>query len=389
MFLPNTVARNPQMIEFAIFAHRSGQIRPNTYLLDLDAIQENAQKLINTAKKNQIQLYLMTKQFGRNPEVAKAISDVGISKVVAVDPWEAIHLAKSGLKLGHVGHLVQIPSSMIEEILFYDPEVVTIFSIEKAKEVAQEAKKQNRVQDVLLRVVGENDFLYEGQWGGFPESDLSSVVEEVKQLSHLRIAGVTSFPCLLYQEGKATPTPNVVTLQRSVDKIEQLLTQPIQQMNMPSLTTCSTIPLLSQLGATHAEPGHALTGTTPLHQKSDQPELPALLYVSEISHVQGKKAYAYGGGYYPRSHAKKAIVGKTGADLENNWVEISPLSPEAIDYYMELIPQENPVFVGDTVIFAFRTQVFVTRSEVAIVSGIHHGSPKIIGIYDHLGNRLQ
>lgn len=389
MFLPNTVKKNPQMVEFAVYAHQTGQIRPNTYLLDLDMIQENAQKIVKTADQYQIQLYLMTKQFGRNSEIAKVISDIGISKAVAVDPWEAIHLAKEGIKLGHVGHLVQVPSGMIEEILSYHPDVITIFSIEKAIEISQVAKKLNRVQNVILRVVGEQDFIYPGQWGGFPESDLASVAERLKRLSHIQIVGVTSFPCLLYQQGVVTPTPNVDTLKRSIEKVNQILDQPIQQVNMPSLTTSSTIPILSELGATHGEPGHGLLGTTPLHQQMDQPEVPALVYVSEISHIQGTKAYAYSGGHYPRSHAQKAMVGKSFADLERNWVDISPFPHDAIDYYTELNLNEQPVSVGDTVIYAFRTQVFVTRSEVAVVSGIHDGTPEITGIYDHLGKRLR
>lgn len=51
----------------------------------------------------------MTKQFGRNPLIAQAIVESGIEKAVAVDPWEALSLSKNGIKIGHVGHLVQIP----------------------------------------------------------------------------------------------------------------------------------------------------------------------------------------------------------------------------------------------------------------------------------------
>ncbi len=56
-------------------------------------------KIKGEADKNNIKLYMMTKQIGRNPEVAKLISRVGIDKAVAVDPWEALTLAKNGVKL--------------------------------------------------------------------------------------------------------------------------------------------------------------------------------------------------------------------------------------------------------------------------------------------------
>ena len=43
-----------------------------------------------------------------------------------------------------------------------------------------------------------------------------------------------------------------------------------------------TIPEIRKLGGHQGEPGHALTGTTPLHAVLDLPEIPALVYVSEI-----------------------------------------------------------------------------------------------------------
>lgn len=36
---------------------------------------------------------------------------------------------------------------------------------------------------------------------------------------------------------------------------------------------------------------------------------------------------------------------------------------------------------------AFRFQIFVTRSDVVIMEGIHKGKPEIVGVYDSLGRR--
>ncbi|AHA67714.1 alanine racemase domain protein [Shigella dysenteriae 1617] len=37
----------------------------------------------------------------------------------------------------------------------------------------------------------------------------------------------------------------------------------------------------------------------------------------------------------------------------------------------------------------FRTQIFVTRSDVVLVSGIQRSEPEIVGRYDSLGNPLE
>ena len=125
---------------------------------------------------------------------------------------------------------------------------------------------------------------------------------------------------------------------------------------MPSATCVSTIPILKELGATHGEPGHALTGTTPLHQRGDQPELPAMVYVSEVSHLDEDHAYVYGGGFYRRSRAGEAIVGKTFPGMMDCRVRVRETPPQYIDYYGALERDGHRIEVGDTAVFAFRTK---------------------------------
>ncbi len=48
---------------------------------------------------------------------------------------------------------------------------------------------------------------------------------------------------------------------------------------------------------------------------------------------------------------------------------------------------EHPV--SSAVVLCFRTQIFITRSDVVLVSGIHRGEPEIVGRYDSLGNPLE
>ena len=45
MFLDITIRRNINLIQAAMNLHQTGKIRPNTYVLDLDGIEENARKI--------------------------------------------------------------------------------------------------------------------------------------------------------------------------------------------------------------------------------------------------------------------------------------------------------------------------------------------------------
>lgn len=391
MFLDMTLKRNPKLIKYAIKFHRKTEIRPNSYVLDIDTIKSNTVKLVDNAKKYGIELYMMTKQIGRNPELASIITECGIEKAVAVDPWEALTLGKAGIKLGNVGHLVQIPFGMIKEILNYDPEVITVFTLEMAREISKVALELGRKQNILLKVVGIRDMLYEGQIGGFKEEELIEKAKEIEKLKGVNIVGVTAFPCFLYNshKGKIEGTENAYTVTRCAKKLKKELNIGVQQINMPSANAIASLRLMKELGATHGEPGHAITGTTPLHGNKELDEMPSMVYVSEISHCFEDKAYVYGGGHYRRSHVRKAMVGKDFETMKSNIFKVEEISPEAIDYYGTLRIDNNQAKVGDTVIYSFRTQIFVTRSEVVLVKGIQDDNPKIIGIYDSLGRKLR
>lgn len=383
MFLDITAERNPELMEVALYYHQKGLLSPNTYVIDADAVRENAAILADEAKRQKIQLYFMTKQLGRNPLLARTITEAGIKKAVAVDPWEAERLAASGILVGHIGHLVQIPQSMIEGALEMHPDVITVFSYEKAKFISDTAVRIGKTQDILLRVVDEEDFLYPGQQGGILLEQLAEQVKKIAQLPGVSIRGVTSFPCLMVEDGKVKPTPNVRTLQKAVHFLNEQGYDRLE-MNVPSVSTATTLHLIKQLGGTQAEPGHALTGTTPLHAKGGQPEKPAMVYVSEVSHVFKGHAYVYGGGFYPRSHIEHALVGKTFPEMTKT--EVIPNQPGTIDYYGTL--QTDQATVGDTALFAFRTQIFVTNAYVAVVEGIGN-NPKLSGVFDSRGEQLR
>jgi predicted amino acid racemase len=61
MFLKKTLQRNPELIRYSIELHQSGLIMPDTYVIDLDAVVNNAQEMLAEAGRYGIQLFFMTK----------------------------------------------------------------------------------------------------------------------------------------------------------------------------------------------------------------------------------------------------------------------------------------------------------------------------------------
>jgi predicted amino acid racemase len=389
VFVDVTRRRNPELIDAAAALHRSGRIPSNCYVIDVDTVARNASHIAATAAEHGLTLFQMTKQFGRNPLVAGAVADAGIRDVVAVDFEEARILHAAGLRIGHLGHLVQIPAAEVSRAVDMEPELVTVFGFDQAARIARASAATGRVQRLLLRVVGPDDTFYPGQRGGIPVADLLDVARRIQDLEGAEVAGVTSFPCLLWdaEASVLTPTKNLETVVGSAQMLRNA-GLPCDVVNAPSATCSAVLPLLASLGATHVEPGSSLTGQTPLHAYADQPERPAMVYVSEISHVQGDTAYALAGGLYPRSRARTALV---YGHLETDPVEVAVRleSPETIDYYgtLDVSRATRRPRVGDSVVYAFRAQVFTSRAFVAVVANVA-STPEVLGIFDRNGYRL-
>lgn len=381
MFLDIVKKRNPNLIDISIKLHQEKRVLPDSYILDLDSILENARLLIQEANKYNIKLYAMTKQFGRIPFIAKELVKIGFAGIVAVDFKEALTMIKHNIPLGNVGHLVQIPSGAMEIIINSNPEIITVYSLEKIIEIDKYAKKLNKIQDIMLRVLDSDSEIYEGQAGGFYIDNLSSLLLKIKDLKNIKINGLTSFPCFLYDKhsNKIKKTNNVDIIKRAQKILNNFNIFP-EQLNMPSATSLENIKDIHNFGGTHGEPGHALTGTTPFNGNNLQGEIPSMIYLSEISHNLKDKSFCYGGGHYRRSCAHKVLVGKDITSMKK--IKIVPPSMESIDYYFQL--EENST-VNDSVIGAFRTQIFVTRSDVVLIKGIKNNNPEIIGIYDSFG----
>ncbi|WP_313180297.1 alanine racemase [Lacrimispora sp.] len=385
MFLEQTLKRNPELIKASFELHQSGLIQPDSYVIDVDTFLDNASFMLKEAKEKEIRLFFMLKQAGRNPYLARKLVELGYEGAVVVDYKEAKVMMDHQIPIANVGHLVQIPTAQVEEIVAYQPQMITVYSEEKISQVHQAAKKLGLSQEIILRVTSDSDMIYSGQTAGFHIDALKDLAVRVKTLYPcVRIAGVTSFPCFLYDETvhDLISTRNMDTVKHAA-KILKECGLHVTILNSPSGSCTYALNKIKEMGGNCAEPGHGLTGTTPMHAHHMLEEVPCVTYVSEISHNFKGQAYCYGGGYYRRSHVKSALVGTS----YDNYTEMGVIPPsnESIDYHFGLTKEGT---VGDTVVMAFRYQIFVTRSDVVLLEGLKNKKPQIVGIYDSMGKKL-
>jgi predicted amino acid racemase len=315
----------------------------------------------------------------------------GIERSVAVDMACARATDRAGLRVGHLGHLTQVPRAEAAAAAGFRPDYWTVFNETKAREATAAAADAGYTQALLARIRADGDTFYRGHEGGFPADAVAAVADALDAGTGGRFAGITTFPALLFdaEARKVKPTPNLATLERAAEALAKAGRSGIE-INAPGTTSSVVIAALAAAGATQVEPGNGLHGTTALHVYEDLPELPAVLYLTEVSHHAGGKAYCFGGGFYIDPifppYEVQAIVTDTpttaAAALRS--VEVPP--PSAIDYYA-MIDAEGPGApkVGDTAVFGFRGQAFVTRAYVVGVSGIAAGAPRVESIENSFG----
>ena len=386
MFLEALVRRNRSFLEAVIGLHQKGLIPANSYVLDVDAIRANTQVFGREAVRLGLTTFPMTKQLGRNPVVMRVLAEAGLRSFVAVDMGCARRIAAEGFGVGHIGHLVQVPRAEAAAAAATRPDYWTVFSHQKARDASSAAGGAGRTQALLARIHAPGDVFYMGHEGGFAAGELGQVADSLDELDHARFAGITTFPALLFDEdaGRVVPTPNLATLSRAAEALGRTGRSGLV-VNAPGTTSVEVLPLLTAAGATQVEPGHGLTGTTPLHAVRDLPEIPAVAYLSEVSHFHGGRAYCFGGGLYIdpvfRPYRVRALVGRVPEQALADRVDATLPPPEAIDYYGLLdLPVGRTVEEGDSVVFGFRIQAFVTRAFVVPISGAA-SSPEVLGVW--------
>lgn len=383
MFVSRLEKDNPKFLEAMVTLQQQGKLLPDSYVMDMEQFRANAKAIADSAKEKGIRLYFMLKQIGRNPILAQELVKLGYAGAVVVDFKEAQVMMRHNIPIGNVGHLVQIPEGMVQQVVQYGPEVITVYTADKVRSISRAAEKLGKRQKILIRVFGDGDMIYPGQTAGIHLDELEGFIGQVRDLPGIEIAGITSFPCFLFNAEKddIAPTPNLQTVLKAKEILLQNGITP-EIINTPSTTCCRTLELMAQYGCNCGEPGHGLTATTPAHVDHELPEKSCIAYISEVSHNFDGLGYCYGGGFYRRSHVENALVGTEAGNLRRMKV-IAP-SMEAIDYHFGL---SEGCTVGETVIMAFRFQVFVTRSDMVLVEGVSSGNPVISGVWDSLGNQ--
>jgi predicted amino acid racemase len=391
VFLNSLLRTNPEFVAAAIELHQSGQIPANSYVLDLDAVAENAGYLIAEARKYGLSVFPMTKQFGRNPEVLKAISAAGVDRYVAVDMACARAIRSAGFQVGHLGHLVQIPRHEVPEAAAMTPDYWTVFSREQAEAISRNATETRVNQRVLLRIYGKDDVVVPTHAGGFAVESIDADIDHIASLPGIEIAGVTTYPSAQFDRltRQVHPTPNVYSMRIVARKLEDRGMSDIQ-INMASELSTATIAMAAEGGATQIEPGHAFTGTSPYQVFADVPERQAMIYVSEVSHRDGPGALFFGGGLYQCigavEHTPEALVGRGSAGAHYQRASLTNPPLGVIDFYGRLdFGSGTDVKSGDTVIVCTRPQAFVTRAFIVPVRGIQSASPEVLGVWDVAG----
>ena len=330
--------------------------------------------------------------------------------MVAVESQELNTLVRYGIKIGHVGHLENVPENDIDYVLkVAKPQVITVFNYEKARMISQRAERLGITQDLMIRPMSPSDTLYPYMEGGVPEENAIELIQNINSLPNVKVVGVTSFPCMLFDLKSMEPVfmANIDTLGRVAEKARRNGIE-IHQINTPPVCTTRSIPYYSSKGSTHLEPGLGLSGMNPMqiYDAGSHPEIPAAVYVTEVSHFFEDYAMVYAGGFsyiemfelaydgksYVPDIAKmklKALVGRTPQELMKNPVDAEHYRG-LIDYHARLYKDsaKRDLRVGDTVVYGFRAQMFVTRSHVAVVSGVKENDPKLIGIFDHANNLI-
>jgi predicted amino acid racemase len=391
MFLDLILRRNPALVGQAIALHQAGRIPANCYVIDLDAVERNAGVIAGEAAKHRLKAFAMTKQMGRNGSFCRAVARGGIPAAVAVDMECARACRRAGMAIGHIGHLVQIPRHEADAAAAMEPAYWTVFGPEKAEEASAASLARGRKQPTLARIAAPGDTFYRGHEGGYAARDIVAVADAIDSLPGLSFAGVTSFPTQLFDPGRRAvrPTPNLATLAQAAEALAAAGRRDIE-INAPGTTSTEILSMLASAGATQIEPGHGLTGTTPLHAIEDLPETPAVVYVSEVSHLVGGEAFCFGGGLYIDpvfpDYPVQAIVSKEPTADRKALKRVEIPAAAAIDYYGMIENQgATKARVGDSVVFGFRPQVFVTRAYTVGVAGLSRGAPVVETIHDAFG----
>lgn len=260
------------------------------------------------------------------------------------------------------------------------------FNQEKAAAAGEASARLGRSQALLARIFADGDIFYMGHEGGFPAEEVVRVAESFDRLPGAHFARNHHLPGATIRRRR--PAGEGHAELKDFGKGRSGFARGRAQGDRDQCTGHH----FNRGDGNARRCGRNAGGTRsridrydPFHAVRDLPELPAVLYLSEIAHLHQGKPYCFGGGLYIDpvfpEYDVRAWVGKDGQEAMRNAISVKIPPANAIDYYGILQPERaGQARVGDTVIFGFRIQAFVTRAFVVPVSGVAQGKPVVEGV---------
>ena len=402
--LASMCRRNPSLVRAAAALHQRAEIPADCYVADLESIRRNARLVKAAADDAGLKVYFEAKEVGRAPAICDALGEVGFDCAIAIDVEEAYTMHRNGVRVGHVGHLGQIPTGEIRRIVTeLRPEVITVYSLEKAQQIAVAAAAAGLEQKLMIRVNGADDVTQPAVFGGTPEPEALELIARIDRLAGASFGGLTTYPGMRFSLSAQewVPTTNFTTMLRVRDAIKAELGLDVEQVNPAGNNCAASLVTLAHMGATHCEPGQAFVGGLVANGFVDQPEVPAIAYVSEVTHFWAGKPYFYAPSMVANAtigvwndvyyDTLAATVSRSGSDPLLGLARTRPQTfaasdPTAWIYGALDLSRGVSAEVGDTVVCGFRCQVYRSNGgRLAVVEGIQSGNPTLIEIYDRNG----
>src|SRR5581483_11171939 len=197
-------------------------------------------------------------------------------------------------------------------------------------------------------------------FGGWNEDDCVDAIRPIVSLPNVRIAGIAQHVTIDYPSQDdpytARPTAAFFTALRVRERLERELGLHELRINCSGNCNTVTAEILASYGATDIEPGAALVGSGRFHALHDMPEIPAQVFVSEITHHWAGNAYATGGGFgfvWDMDGTLAPFQGLVGRSLDQASRQALPfLGPPWYDVYGLFHDPDGVAAIGDTLLFA-------------------------------------
>jgi predicted amino acid racemase len=395
--LAKALERNPALLDAAIRLHQEGAIPPSTHLIDLDAVANNARAIADAARRLHLTAFAMTKQDGHEPHMTGVVLDRGFGGVTAVEALQVYRIHRHGFPLGNVGHTSQLPRTEVERIVAMEPRFVTVYTVEAARRVSEACVALGRTQPLYVTVGRSGDEGTDPElFGGWDEAECVEAIGPILNLPNVVVAGIAQHVTIDYPSQDdpyaARPTEAFFTALRARERLERELGLSDLRINCSGNCNAVTAGILASYGATDIEPGAALVGSGRFHALLDMPEIPAQVFVSEISHHWDGNAYALGGGFgfvWDMDGTMAPFHGLVGRSLDQARAQpLEFLGPPWYDVFGRFRDPGGVATVGDTLLFMHLPQVIMERCYVAAVSGVAAQKPVVEALLDSEGTVL-